>query len=66
MNFINDMRKARKVGVATALYPNGWFVVMESRLLKKTEAKEANYFGKEKYFKRGSFHAHTLRNPVLK
>ncbi|XP_035701013.1 cholesterol 7-desaturase [Folsomia candida] len=54
MNFINDMRKARKVGVATALYPNGWFVVMESRLLKKTEAKEANYFGKTFVVWRGS------------
>ena len=42
----NEVRKRRQAGNPPPIYPNGWFAVMESRLLATGEVKSVHCLGK--------------------
>ena len=44
----NIVRKRRQAGDVPPVYPNGWFVIMESRDIKVGESKAISYLGEYK------------------
>jgi cholesterol 7-dehydrogenase len=42
---INELRKRRKIGETPPPYPNGWFIIIESKEVGKTKAKEVSCLG---------------------
>lgn len=42
---VNVVRKRRMVGEVPPVYPNGWFAVFESHLLKSGEVHNVSYLG---------------------
>lgn len=45
-SIITGLRRRRKIGDMPPVYPNGWFIIMETDNLPKKAAKQINVLGK--------------------
>lgn len=46
-NAINELRRRRKIGDLPPVYPNGWFVILETEQLPVRTSKEISVLGKQ-------------------